>query len=116
MDPIISLRGLTYAELSRHRWYRGRIASVTRLGRHRNLMLHEIARNGSPLTVWVSCVAIEARGSVDWAGLLDMKPMPELAVHLRSRFVYCGGADRLTADIHYPENISVRRCNALAPC
>ncbi|WP_280155850.1 hypothetical protein [Piscinibacter sp. XHJ-5] len=78
------------------------------------LQLREAARDGIPLTVWVSSVAIEAARSSDWARLLDVQPLPALSVRLRGRFVRRDAATELTADIHFPEDITVRRCSPLS--
>ena len=112
MEHSTALRGLAYAQLCRPDWFTGHIASVTRVGTHRLLTLRETSRDGSLLTVWLSSVAIDAHSSAGWAGLLDVQPMPALSVRLRGRFVAQNDSGALTADIHFPENIGVSRCDA----
>ena len=108
------LDGLPRASLGRPAWYCGHIARVRRVGAHRLLLLHEEARDGTALAVWVSSVALDCEHSTGWAELLDAQPLPTLAVRFRSRFPSCSDLDPLTADVHFPEDIGISRCGAHA--
>jgi hypothetical protein len=98
---------LALGQLMRPACFTGRVASVRTHGPHRLLLLSEICRDGRSLAVWVSRVALEAKESLPWAGLLDTARAGGSTVRFRGRFIHHDHPERLTADIHYPQDIWV---------
>lgn len=96
---------LPVLELLRPARYVGTIACVRFCGMHRLLVLREASRDGRELTVWVSSVAIEAQESIRWRELLSSRKIVAATVRFRGRFTGYQHAERLTAEVHYPDRI-----------